>query len=151
MKQYNNGFTLVEVLIFVTLITLIFTTVSYIITISLKNTKTNEHKILATHYAEELKEWLRGEKEVNWNDFITKGSVLGVQWCVNTIPSDLSGLQTGPCSTYGLHNNIFKRDLTLTNNIVPNPTQVTVNILIEWKEDNNTYTIPINTVFSLWE
>ena len=157
MKQFNNktitkSFTIVEVLIFVTLISLIFITISYIITFSLKNTKINEHKILATHYAEELKEWLRGEKEDDWNIFTTKGHVSGSQWCVNTIPIDISTLVGGPCGLdYSLHNNTFKRDLTLTNNVSPNPTQVTVNIIVEWKEDNNIYTIPINTVFSLWE
>lgn len=141
-QAINKSFTLVEVLIFVTLISLIFITVSYTVTISLKNTKINEHKILATHYAEELKEWLRGEKEDDWNSFTA--TKMGT-WCFKE--KLISWNQHTACSPSDLIDELFKREVSLA----VNGTQITVNITVEWKEDNNTYKIPINTVFSIWE
>jgi type II secretory pathway pseudopilin PulG len=145
MKQCCKGFTLIEVLIFITLIPLIFIAVSYITTYSLQNTKINQNKILATHYAEELKEWLRGEKEEDWNTFATVANM--GNWCFNNEPITDWDSHSRCGSSYGL-NNLYKRDLTLTKD---SDTQATAKITVEWKENNNTYKIPINTVFSLWE
>ena len=39
-------------------------------TFNLKNMKIQEHKILATRYAEEGVEWLKQEKEDDWQIFI---------------------------------------------------------------------------------
>lgn len=147
MKQYNKGFTLVEVLIFVTLISLIFITVSYTVTLSLKNTKINEHKILATHYAEELKEWLRGEKEVDWLSF-TDSISQGTTYCVNSIPDDVSNLTSGICPPESFLDGIFKRELTINEETA---NQVKFKVEVKWEEGPNNYLVPISTVFSLWE
>ena len=140
----KKSFTLIEVLIFVTLISLIFIALSYLITYSLHTTKINEHKILATHYAEELREWLRGEKEADWLSFVNDR--MGT-WCFNN--KTLSwGNNFGQCSSYNL-DNIFKRQVTLEKNA--DTTQVEVRIIVEWQELNNIYKVPINTIFSIWE
>ena len=70
MRTKKKSFTLIEVLIFVTILSLFFVVASAVTITSLQNLKVQEHKILATRYAEELLEWLRGEKEVDWNKFI---------------------------------------------------------------------------------
>lgn len=151
MKKENSGFTLLEILLFVTLISLVFIAVSYLSTYSLKTTRVAQQKIIATHFVEELQEWLRGQKEVDWGSFLAKaGNPTGLIYCVNSMPADLSGLTSGSgCgSTYGL-GTIYKREVTLTKNLTD--TQVTISIIVTWKENNNTFTVPISTIFSVWE
>lgn len=143
-KKEKEGFTLVEVLIFVVLISMIFITVSYYITFSLYNTKVNEHKILATRLAEETREWLRGEKEISWDDFIN--ARMG-EWCFNTEPINAWGTP-GLCTDYGIAG-LYKRDVSLTASQDSN--QVTVKVNIEWVERTNTFNVLISTVFSVWE
>ena len=77
MKHYNNykAFSLIEVLIFVVVFSLFFVTAASIVTTTLRITKENQNKIKASHYVEELREWLRSEKETNWGGSIYVGSI----------------------------------------------------------------------------
>ena len=148
----NKGFSLIEVLVFVSVFSIFFIIAIAIVTLSLNNMKVSEHKILATKYAEELREWLRAEKEIDWDSFVTKSSVSGTKYCfkapLNTWPSigacginDFSGIT-------GNSPEIFKREVTLTK---PGNYQVNVAITVSWQEVTKTYSVPLNTTFTVWE
>lgn len=144
-KNFNTfSFTLIEVLVFVTILTLFFVAAASITTANLRNLKTQEHKILATHYAEELLEWLRGEKEADWNNFINKSSTDGTTYCFNNLDFNSYGY----CSSYGL-NNFYQREGTL---IKLSDERISIRITVSWIESGGTeYSVPINTIFSVWE
>jgi len=144
MITHKNSFTLVEVLIFVTILSLFFVSAISITIVSLRNLKIQEHKILATRYAEELLEWLRGEKEADWNRFATRTGT----YCFNSLPINSWG-NFGNCSSYSL-NNLYKRELILSSYGTP-PYQINVAITVSWQELGQTYQVPINTVFTVWE
>jgi type II secretory pathway pseudopilin PulG len=144
MVANKKSFTLIEVLIFVTILSLFLLLLPRSLIISLRNLKIQEHKILATRYAEELLEWLRGEKEVDWNLFTTKSDT----YCFNSSPISSWG-NLGNCSSYSL-NTLYKREVVLTSYGTP-PYQVNVSITVSWQELGQTYQVPINTVFTVWE
>ncbi len=145
MKQ---AFTLIEVLIFVTILSLFLITAAAIMTLSLRNTKINEHRIIATHSAEEVLEWLRGEREVDWNSFITKSSASpGLTYCFNSSPPAWPG-STGACTNYSLRG-MYKRQVTLTSD--SSQISIGVSISVSWVEVGTMYSTPINTTFSIWE
>jgi type II secretory pathway pseudopilin PulG len=150
MKRKLEGFTLLEILIFVTLISLVFVAISFLATYSLTATRVAQQKVIATHYAEELQEWMRGEKEVDWKAFLAKSSTPGgTIYCVNSIPTSISALTAGGCgSAYDLASQ-YKREVTLTGNSTD--TQVSVSIVVEWKENKNILKVPVSTIFSVWE
>ena len=50
----KNGFSLIEVLVFITIMSLVFVTAASVVAISLGNLKINEHKLVATRYGERL-------------------------------------------------------------------------------------------------
>jgi prepilin-type N-terminal cleavage/methylation domain len=144
MVTHKKSFTLIEVLIFVTILSLFFVAATTVTIVSLRNLKVQEHKILATRYAQELVEWLRGEKEIDWNQFTTHTGT----YCFNSSQITSWGSR-GNCSGYGL-NNLYKREVTLT--VQGNPAyQVNVSITVLWQELGQTYQVPINTVFTVWE
>lgn len=144
-KKFNTfSFTLIEVLVFITILSLFFVAAASITTANFRNLKTQEHKILATHYAEELLVWLRGEKEADWNYFINKSTMSGTTYCFNNLDFN----SYGNCSSYGL-NNFFKREGTL---IKLSDERISIRIAVSWIESGGTeYLVPINTIFSVWE
>ncbi len=130
-----RGFSLVEVMVFVAIFSLVFVSATSYAINSLYRMKLTEHRTKALFYAEELKEWLDGEHDVDWIAFSSKAT--GQTYCVNhslTLSASLSSLSTGSCGTNGIGTippRIFRRTVTLTANT---PTQVTAHIEVTWQE-----------------
>ncbi len=135
-KNYKKSFSLIEVLIFVTILTLFFIVAAAVIITSLRDMKISEHKILATRYAEELMEWLRSDKEVDWGgttcsgncpdpvlpanftEKATKCQSLQCTFCFNTTPISAWPTSAGACATGTFLSDgksLFKREVTLTS------------------------------------
>lgn len=151
-KIFNKqSFTLVEILVFLTILSLLFITAAAITTYSLKSLKMQENKIIAANYANQLLEWLRGQKENDWNQFTSKSSTIGTIYCFNdNLSLNSNFLTSGPCANYTLDQR-YKREVTLTN-LTNNPTtQIKVSIAVKWEEGGNIFKVPIDTIFSIWE
>lgn len=142
----SRGFSLVEILIFSALFSMVFLGVTTAMVASLRNTKQSQRRILATYYASELKDWLKGQKEVDFAAFPKSGS-----YCFNTSPITAWG-GTGNCGslfTLGQGSDVvFKRYVNFTNGT---STQVNVNVTVDWNELNVVNSVPLNTVFTSWE
>ena len=156
MKKSRLGFSMVEVLVFVSVVAMFFVVAATISSFSLQVAKSNENKILATRYAEELIEWLRGEKEVDWEQFKTNtipdppGTAQNYCFYQKTFGSNwnnTSKLNT-TCSGFEL-GSVFNRDLTITPTSDSN--QVNVDVTVSWRDGPNTFTVPVKTVFSRFE
>lgn len=155
----NKGFTLIEVLIFTTLISFIFITLSYLAVNSIQNSKIGAHKILATHYAEELREVLRNQKEDDWGQFTTNDVIYPICYgpiAVDGSASTMSCVDDPQCTTCSLivgnaPDAIFKRYARKTyygptDPLKPN--QVDVDITVEWNDGGKIFRVPLNTVFA---
>lgn len=146
----SKAFSLIEVLVFVSILSLFFIMAVSVTTYSIRNMKIQEHKILATRYAEEAIEWIKQEKEDDWQVFSTKdtSSGSGTNYCLNTLDwatvSDCGDSYTlGPP-------NIFKRVLIITN--FGNPVdKITANLTVSWLENNVVQSIILKSVLNLWE
>lgn len=142
----NSGFSLIEVLLFTVLFSLVFLGITSAMVSSLRNTKASQRRILATYYASELKDWLKGQKEVSFSNFPKSGTQ-----CFNTSPIVGWGV-TGNCgSSFILGQGtdiVFKRYVTFTDGT---STQVNVTILVEWNEGNVVNSVPLSTRFTSWE
>jgi prepilin-type N-terminal cleavage/methylation domain-containing protein len=145
-RLLQKGLSIVEVLIAVSILSMIFIAASYATSISLSRSKYNQDRILASRYADELEEWLRGEKESEWSSFVAKSaSSPGLTYCFNS--TTISWPASGSCgSTFGL-NNRFKREVVLSGT----GTQVDVEVTVQWKDASRTYSVPVDTVFVLWD
>jgi len=142
----KKSFSLVEVLVFTAVLGLFFVAAISITTFNLKNMKIQEHKILATRYAQEGIEWVKQEKEDDWSIFITRGSDGGTTYCLNT---SLSWDSSSPCGSYDL-STIYKRELVITNSGSP-VNQVEVSVTVYWQDMGTDLSVPIKTVFKLLE
>lgn len=142
----NSAFSLIEVLIFISILSIFFVAAISVTVTSLRNMKINEHKIIATRYSQELLDWLRAEREEDWAVFYDRSPGI---YCFNS--SMLSSWPSkGACSPeYSLGSGIkYKREASLSR---VSSTQVEIKITTKWQELGNTYSIPIYTVVAIWE
>lgn len=69
--QLKSGFSLIEVIIFTSILSIIFVAAASIMTYTMKQNSVQIDKLYATHHNDELNEWIRGEREVGWSEFTT--------------------------------------------------------------------------------
>ena len=139
----KKAFSLIEVLVFITILSLFFISAVTVTIFNLRNMKIQEHKILATRYAEEGNEWLKQEKEDDWQVFTTH---TGTNYCLNSL-----NWTSGLCGTHSLGTPAFlKRDLIITNSGSP-VDRITTNLTVSWLENEVEQKIVLKSVFNLLE
>jgi len=148
MSRSRVAFTLLEVLIFCAIISTFFVSAAAITTFLLRSMKANEHRIIAARYAEELLEWIRAEKERDWEALVSsecfnQSPIVGVTACSPTLK-----LGEAP-------NKIFNRELVQTNSVSveTDVVQKTFKVIVEWPEgsDVNLQSVQIETILGIWE
>lgn len=161
MKKIINqtsSFSLIEVIVFTSMLGIVLVAaVGY--TVRLVFTMThNRHKLIATHYVDEVKEWLNGERETDWEEFQSFALVDdGQTYCVNNqlnLDSSLSSLSTGSCAFDGVVGSdpqIYQRQIIMKKNLAANPTRITAEIRVSWRDEGVLYTEQIETIYSIWE
>lgn len=154
-KKHQQGFSVLEIMVFITILNLVFVAAVSLVVSSLFRTRVNLHQTRAVYYAEELKEWLNGEREADWTGLQSR---VGSTYCVNNqlnLQSTFSNFTTGTCPFTGIGTNnprIFRRQLTLTQN---SPNQLTAVIQVSWNESApdgsiKQYDETIQTIFTNW-
>lgn len=140
----KKGLTMVEVLVFITILSILFVAAATITTYSLRNIQFNQHKIIASHYAEEAMEWAKSEKEADWSTLITRDTSggTGTTYCINS----LGWTNGSPCGTdFSLGTPaIYKREILIANN---GTSQVNVTITVYWQEQTNVSTVVLTNNF----
>ncbi|OGK12018.1 hypothetical protein A2954_00220 [Candidatus Roizmanbacteria bacterium RIFCSPLOWO2_01_FULL_37_12] len=157
MVKKNASFSLIELLVFVSILSIFFIMAASVVTVSLRNMKFNEHKIKATHYANQLEEWLRTQKEIDWVSFTQSASQQGdvfnnfqTTFCFNSSPID-NWQNLDSCTAYDL-DSLFKREVVFTSESVLNFIgQVNVAIIVSWDELGQVKSVVNNTVFTILE
>lgn len=137
----KNGFSLIEVLIFVTILSLFFVAASAVTSAIIRNMQISQHKLVASHYIDELNDWLYYQKTSSWIDFSAKTGT----YCFN----ELNWGNNNACNSELISNTIFKREAVFTS---PTDNVINATITITWPETGNvTYSINQQKQFSLNE
>lgn len=142
--KIKSGFTIIEVLVAVAIVSVIFTSLISIAAISLRNSNINIRKTVGAHMADGLQEWIKGEKEDDWETFIGKTGT----WCFNE-PLITDWPSEGECDHDGfgsINNFNYKRSVTITNNGDVYKSKVT----FYWDETNLNNTVVNETYYSQW-
>ena len=144
MVANKKGFTLLEVMIFTTILTIVLVSAAAFTTRLVYNLRINEHKIFA-----------------NWNSiFNAAANAPGTTYCVNgnltvsTTFADTSVFRIptvgNPCNFNGITGRvpaIFRRELILTRN---STNQVTATVRVSWQEGATVYSDEIQAVYTSW-
>jgi prepilin-type N-terminal cleavage/methylation domain-containing protein len=147
----KKGFSLIEVLVFVSILSLIFVSAVAVTTYSLKVMRFNQDKILATHYAEEGLEWVKSQKEEDWSNFtgLDTSSGPGTTYCLTSLSWSSPGL-CGENDLFGTPN-IYSREVTLINEGGSPVNQSNVEVKVYWKNSNDNYNVTLRTTLKILE
>jgi len=144
----KKSFSLIEVLVFVSILSIFFVAALTVSVYYLRMTKSQQYKIIATHLAEEAVEWLKSEKESDWLQFVSYDtSYQGTRYCLENLDWSIAN----SCSGYNLGTPaIFKRELLIKN--IGNPvSQVEADITVSWLENNRENKVSLKTVLTVLE
>ena len=142
-----KGFTLIEVLIATSIISVVFTTLVSIVATSLRDTTTNTKRIIGTHMSDALQEWIRSERDSDWDTFTTKTG----KWCFNdeavaAWPA-MTIANNDACPYFtGSNNFAYKRIATITQDGDVYKSKIE----FFWQDVNNTNTVTNETYYSQW-
>lgn len=161
VKKKNNskhGFGLLELVFFISILSIVLVaSIGFTIRLVFAITH-NRHKLLATHYAQEVKEWLNGERESNWEQFQNRASIgAGTTYCINqqlNLAMALDSLTTGVCGFNGVAGqlpNIYRRRLTLIKDRDDTASRINALIEVSWQDEGMLYSETIETLYSFWE
>jgi type II secretory pathway pseudopilin PulG len=138
----KKSFSLIEVLVFTAVLGLFFVAAISVATFNLKNMKVQEHKILATRYAEEGNEWIKQEKEDDWFDFTSHNAGY---YCLNSLSWASYSISYPACGTNDyISGTFFKRELAITKPLID---QVNTTITVTWQDMGTTLSVTIPTTF----
>ena len=115
----------------------------------------NEMKIYslkASHYNDQLLEWIRSERERDWTQFVR--NVGNSIYCFKDDAFSWVGNQVSGANNCNpmTSNSTYKRYASfITTPSLDLPTQVDVTVFSEWAAFGNTYTTKLHTLLTVWE
>lgn len=141
--------TLIEILIAVTIIALVLTSVSAMITMSIKLASSNEQKQLALQKAQEAMEFFRKERSVNsWHSFSIPLEDES-SYCISSLPESVASMSAklGICGDTDILEAAkyeFKREANIEFN-AENSVRVEIDVL--WQDGNKNKNLSIQQNF----
>lgn len=145
-----KGQSLFEVVMAVGLITLVMVSVVALATLSIRNVTFSKNQTLATQYSQEALEWIRGERDANWDDFYTialgeDNSSFG-KYCI----SNLTFTTTGTCSGESMiPGTLFIREVVFTVDPAKE-NEVGTKVSVYWADGAGFHEVVSDTVFTDW-
>lgn len=143
MKDSNLGQSLFEVVLALSIMALIILGVVILATVSIKNSDFSRDKTLAARYSQEALEWLRGERDENWEVFFAKGSTGGSEWCLNVLSWPAT---QGDCSTTLA--GLFERKAFLTQRIISGQDEIEAKVTVSWTDSGGFHEVSSVTSFT---
>lgn len=145
MREHNKGQSLFEVVLALALSTLIIVALVSLVANSIKNSTYSRNKTYATHYTQEASEWLRGQRDGDWDVFSANILCLvppHVQ-CLDTLVLGNCGI----CDDTEFIGNIFKREVIFSD---IEADSVTVEVKTYWTDSQGIHEVRSNTILTDW-
>jgi len=146
MKKYNEGQSLFEVILALALSTLIIVALVALVSNSIKNAAYSRNKTYATRYTQEATEWLRGERDGDWDVF--SANILSCQaslyvQCLDTLAWENCDI----CGDAEFIGNIFKREVVFFD---IEADSVTLEVKTFWTDSQGIHEVRNSTILTDW-
>lgn len=141
----NKGQSLFEVVVALAISALVIVALVSLVSSSIRNANFSKNKSLASTYAQEASEWLRGERDNSVTDFLN--NTLTPTWCL----ANLNWNSPGVCPTGAVISGTnFTRVGSFTTNFVGGKNIVEANIKVFWTDAQGLHQVENVTNFSDW-
>jgi Tfp pilus assembly protein PilV len=140
---FSKGQSLFEVVTALGVVTVIIVALVALASNAIHNSNFSKDKALATRYSQEATEWLRGERDANWDIFAAKA--VTPTWCLPSL-SWMSAL-VGACGEDYISNTLFQREVSF--NVVDTKT-IEVQVTIFWEDSKGAHQVASATTLTDW-
>lgn len=142
----NRGQSLFEVVVALAISTLVIIAVVSLAALSIRNTDFSKNKTLASKYAQDATEWLRGQRDADFDAFAS--NTVTNAWCLRT----LSFTQSGVCnSSSKIDETVFFREVTFTNGLTPEgETVIEARVRVYWVDAQGSHEVINSTDYTDW-
>jgi Tfp pilus assembly protein PilV len=144
MMKYEKGQSLFEVVLALAVAALIIISIVALATISIRNANFSRNQSLATRYAQEAIEWLRGQRDEGWDAFTTRA--LTPLWCLKSL--SWTDTTIGGCGSSGfISDTIFKREISFT---ILDASNIDTEVKVYWQDAQGLHETKTVTTFTDW-
>lgn len=141
----SKGQSLFEVMIALAISTIIIVSLVSLVSSSIRNSTFSRNKTLASRYAQEATEWLRGQRDLD--QMIFKTNTQTPAWCLK----DLTWNASGPCSSGDqIAGTPFTRHVNFASSSVNGKTIIQAEIIVSWEDAQGIHDARSVTNFSDW-
>ena len=140
----NKGQTLFEVILALSIIITIIVGIVSLAGISIANSTFSNEKTQATRYAGEGIEWLRGQRDKSFDDFLTNAQNSST-YCF------LGSITWGEVGSCGANDYITGTNLKREANFLVQGENVEVTVKVYWLGRGKTNEVRTTTVFTRWK
>lgn len=145
-QRLNSGQSLFEVVLALGVITAITVGIVSLTVVSIRNTSFSKNKTLAGRYAQEATEWLRSERDTDFNKFEDN-----VQTSPRCFPNLNWSGRVGTClDADKIAGTPLFRDVTFSTNLVSGKTVIQADIRVYWDDAQGAHEVRSATSFSDW-
>lgn len=140
----ETGQSLFEVVLALAVAALIIVAIVALATTSIRNASFSRNQSLATRYAQEAIEWLRGQRDEDWDAFTTRA--LTPLWCLRSL-SWTDAVIGGCGSSDFISDTIFKREVSFTTIDASN---IDTEVNVYWQDAQGLHESKTVTTFTDW-
>lgn len=142
-KKNLSGQSFFEVVLALALVTIVLVALVTLAAVSIRSATFSKTKSLATSLSQEAIEWLRGQRDANWSDFVSKAAT--TNWCL----SNLNWSRPGLCNSSNVvSGTIVVRQATLT---IIDQSTVQADVKATWSDSQGSHQILTSTYFTKWK
>ena len=146
--KYSNGQSLFEVVVALAISTLVVIAVVSLAALSIRNTDFSKNKTLASKYAQEATEWLRGQRDSDFEVFYSNTIPSPRTWCFKTLDFNQAGV-CGASSMIG--ETVFYREVEFTNGLTSGgQTSIRARVSVYWTDAQGSHEVINSTDFTDW-
>lgn len=144
MTKDEKGQSLFEVVLALAVAALIIIAIVALATISIRNASFSRDQSLTTRYAQEAIEWLRGQRDEDWDAFATRA--LTPLWCLKSL--SWTDVKIGECgSSDFISDTIFKREISFT---ILDASNIDTAVKVYWEDAQGLHETKTVTTFTDW-
>lgn len=141
----QSGQSLFEMVIAIAITTLVIISLVTLAGNSIRNTTFSKNKTLAGRHAQEAIEWLRSQRDSDFDTF--QFNTLTPGWCL----SELAFTDVGTCASGEvIAGTDFQREATFDQFTLGGKTVIAVVVRVYWDEGGNSHEVRLTTEFSDW-
>ena len=143
----ESGQSLFEIMLALAITTLIIVAIVALTATSIRNTTFSKNKTLASRYSQEATEWLRGERDADFDAFETRTLTPlyffpSLSWAAASIGACTSGQE--------ILNTPFRREISFSSSVINGKTLIQAYVRVYWNEAQGLHEVRSVTNFSDW-